>query len=799
MKIKGIIIIVAIVLMISGLSKAQNANSDLIMHETGINRNNKVVESSISFISESYSPGTTVDLVFYYTYSSPDGEWDDGVSLDFPEGVFVNDATECTETGYQQLPYNGETGDGALVTWGNIDGGSGMGGLKSSGQFSVNVTISESFEGTMIVEWYIAGDGYGDLPNSNTGEIELQPAPGQDLGIVNLVPAFVLTGTDFVPVVHVKNEGIQDVASFSVNVKVPEFDYDQTLTVNNTIAFGEVVLVELPAHTALVDGPYVATASIVEGGGENQQNDQFVINGLVSPYAEAYAINGVNLTYNEVKLAIGEMVNTGEVESTPWPMAEEFDGNHIYRVNSDASIGTVSHDGSFYHLGYMTGVEGYTAALAYNWDTGVMYVVVQNIETNYSHICTLDMQTYELTEIGVSTQLITGMDFASDGYLYAVTIQDQLLKIDPVSGESTEVGPIGIDIAYPQDVSYDENTGLLYTLASGLNFSYFGTYDLTTGAFQLIKDMQGVYFYTLVITNIPKEYTPVTFSVDMSSAPGFSAPNDQVYISGSFNDWAEPGSDDNYLLIPADDGLSYSLTLEVEPGTYQYKYYINPGWDNAEWGDQAPHRAFEASEEAVLLNDTWGVHPENYFPVTFHVDMSSALDFSSSNDSVFLSGSMNDWDVPGGDEDFLLSASDNDMIYSATVYLQPGEYDYKYYINPGWDGAEWSDEIPSRSFELVDTAMVMIDTWGDYGTLVNDLQNHFAVFPNPANDILVVTDTEAMQRIEVYNIAGHKVVDEKVNGNEHKINVAELPQGVYILRVITAKGTVSAARILISR
>lgn len=119
----------------------------------------KVVESSVSFLSEAYIPGSTVNLQFYYTYSSPDGEWDDGVSLDFPDGVFVNSASVCTTTGVQQLPYNGETGDGALITWGNMEGGSGFGGLRSSGLFWVNGTISEDFTDSLYVDWFIAGDG----------------------------------------------------------------------------------------------------------------------------------------------------------------------------------------------------------------------------------------------------------------------------------------------------------------------------------------------------------------------------------------------------------------------------------------------------------------------------------------------------------------------------------------------------------------------------------------------------------------------------------------------------------------
>ena len=167
MKIQAILTTSVLTLLSCILTNAEESNSGKVIPSSEISTNNKEVGSTISFLSELYVPGTTVDMLFYYTYSTPDGEWDDGVSLDFPNGVFVNSASVCTTTGYQQLPYNGETGDGAIVTWGNIEGGSGFGGLKSSGQFSVNVTISEDFTGPMSVEWYIAGDGFGASPNFN--------------------------------------------------------------------------------------------------------------------------------------------------------------------------------------------------------------------------------------------------------------------------------------------------------------------------------------------------------------------------------------------------------------------------------------------------------------------------------------------------------------------------------------------------------------------------------------------------------------------------------------------------------
>jgi hypothetical protein len=381
------------------------------------------------------------------------------------------------------------------------------------------------------------------------------------------------------------------------------------------------VQVELPSYLPVVEGTYLATATITEGGGENEENNELVISGLVSPLAEAYAINGVNLSYNEVNLSNGEMLSMGEVGSFPWQMAEEFDGNNIYRINHDASFGTVDPDGTFHQLGIMTGVPGYPSGLAYNWDTGVMYVVIQNEDTNHSHFCTLNMETYELTEIAVSTSLILGMDFANDGYLYSVSYQNELIKFDPVTSEISIVGPIGINILYPQDVSFDVETGLLYTIASGNYFSVFGTYDLQTGKFEQIADMNGVFYYTLVITKNPNDYYPVTFNVDMSPASFLDVNTDEVFVSGSMNDWTEPGTDQKFVLSKAENSMIYSTTYNLKPGSYSYKYYMNPGWNGAEWSDEYPHRTFEVVDSEIELNDIWGDQNTSVDVMDFKVEV----------------------------------------------------------------------------------------------------------------------------------------------------------------------------------
>jgi hypothetical protein len=97
----------------------------------------------------------------------------------------------------------------------------------------------------------------------------------------------------------------------------------------------------------------------------------------------------------------------------------------------------------------------------------------------------------------------------------------------------------------------------------------------------------------------------VTFNVDMTYAEGFDPDSDVVYITGSFLEWAQPGSDpENQTMTRIDDSMVYTQTLQIAAGTYAYKYFLNAGWDGGEWpgGDDR----VLVVEEDMTVNDWFG-------------------------------------------------------------------------------------------------------------------------------------------------------------------------------------------------
>lgn len=102
-------------------------------------------------------------------------------------------------------------------------------------------------------------------------------------------------------------------------------------------------------------------------------------------------------------------------------------------------------------------------------------------------------------------------------------------------------------------------------------------------------------------TDIPTVHT-VRFEVDMSAASAdFDPLADTVRITGSFFDWAVPGTIAEQEMSRVDNSNIWGCDLLLEEGTHQYKYFYNSGWGGNEWeGD--PNRIVSVSCDTLFQN-----------------------------------------------------------------------------------------------------------------------------------------------------------------------------------------------------
>ncbi len=201
---------------------------------------------------------------------------------------------------------------------------------------------------------------------------------------------------------------------------------------------------------------------------------------------------------------------------------------------------------------------------------------------------------------------------------------------------TVEIGTAFEELNLPETVSVtfdDTGTGNLQVVWTEGDFDgdVIGTYYLT-GEIQLEEGMEnpdGI-TATIAVEVVPEiQIYTVTFRVDMSNAPGFDPDADLVFVSGSMFNFAIPGTlPDEQLMEPIGD-MIYANTMELEEGSYIYKYYINAGVGNPEPGQD---RNVQVLSDTVF-HDYWGVTgldalydtPTNVYPnpASYYIEVSS--------------------------------------------------------------------------------------------------------------------------------------------------------------------------------
>ena len=152
------------------------------------NMNNSEVTST----TVDFTPGSTFELHLDVYNGSPDQEFLVKLDLDLPAGVTVVSATDLAVPS-GSVTWNGETGDGALTTWGEVSLTGGFLYPYESGQATVTLTAGVDFVDDMVIGWTIYGDGWGEPVHEIPGQLMLgslapqirvnQPLSGQTVDI----------------------------------------------------------------------------------------------------------------------------------------------------------------------------------------------------------------------------------------------------------------------------------------------------------------------------------------------------------------------------------------------------------------------------------------------------------------------------------------------------------------------------------------------------------------------------------------------------------------------------------------
>ncbi|MES2762766.1 MAG: T9SS type A sorting domain-containing protein [Bacteroidota bacterium] len=65
---------------------------------------------------------------------------------------------------------------------------------------------------------------------------------------------------------------------------------------------------------------------------------------------------------------------------------------------------------------------------------------------------------------------------------------------------------------------------------------------------------------------------------------------------------------------------------------------------------------------------------------------------------------------------------------------------------------------------------------------------NFSVFPNPATDALQISSKTVFTKVEMQNLTGQVLLSEPVHTSSHQLNLQNVAEGIYFVRVTYADG-----------
>ena len=180
------------------------------------------------------------------------------------------------------------------------------------------------------------------------------------------------------------------------------------------------------------------------------------------------------------------------------------------------------------------------------------------------------------------------------------------------------------------------------------------------------------------------------------------------------------------------------------------------------------------------------------YEVVFNLDARYAPNFEPGTGTYYITGSFPgiNWAEPGTmEEEQLMDPTDNVYIFTLTMELPAGTFEYKYFNGPSWDDGEWQGG-DNRVLEVA--GPMEVNDW--FGSLTDPTTVPLVegvsmnLYPNPARDILNIVSGVPISEIRLIDLLGRIVYTSSVQGDRHEINVTEFRTGIYFVHVLTPAG-----------
>ena len=145
--------------------------------------------------------------------------------------------------------------------------------------------------------------------------------------------------------------------------------------------------------------------------------------------------------------------------------------------------------------------------------------------------------------------------------------------------------------------------------------------------------------------------------------------------------------------------------------------------------------------------------------------------------------------------DYRITIHVNDDSYGDAMATAPDCYTYQSTLiaspESGYIFDKWNDGDTNNPRTIIvssDTSFTAI--FKDAINITEQyINNHFIIYPNPTNNHITLDNgQELMKEVSLYDVMGRKVKHFPVNTPSTTVNVSDLPNGIYIVKISTASG-----------
>ncbi|MFH0757443.1 MAG: thiol protease/hemagglutinin PrtT [Bacteroidota bacterium] len=283
-----------------------------------------------------------------------------------------------------------------------------------------------------------------------------------------------------------------------------------------------------------------------------------------------------------------------------------------------------------------------------------------------------------------------------------------------------------------------------------------------------------------------------TFSIDLLSMDiEYAAPVEELSVTG-----LEPGFFRENLVFSS-NGVS------IDPGTYLMALFHLP--DGGEWtltgASYYTNPMKVVVMEAPLDPD---IYEENDSEENPYMLM---LTYTGNNASITTAGSNShvgdDIDYYGialeEGYDYTISARTHDSYNSGNQEIYTNDVLWSCYSDKKWsevydDVMPGAIEVPGGS-EIVFVVVPYFE--GETGTYLLDIQvnrswaasagipeeNNLKIYPNPADDLIIIEGSEEIERIDFFDAKGRMIVGAEKHSEKITLDVSNLSEGIYFIHI----------------